>query len=178
MRRIHDMTAHRGEVVRISSGSRPWWPVIDAVVMPGVVYKKHDLFATEQSATQRSTDDRFPCWMSSPTDTTDPFRSLAIARAYLVHRIRLLQDPSMPDEAEAFSLDESAAIVGSIRALKTSPEIGRAFLASDAQPGERPWHAGYDRANDRYVPLAFEFPSAPAVCESGHPIELRLVRRS
>lgn len=178
MRRIHDMTAHRGDVVRVAAGTRPWWPFIDAIVMPGVVYKKHDLFGTEQSAARRADEDRFPCWMSLATDPSDPFRSLAIARAYLVHRIRLLQDPAMPNEGEVFPLDQSAAILGSVRALAGSCEIGRAFLASDAQPPERLWHAGYDRANDRYVSQAYVPPSEPTTCESGHPIEFQLVRRS
>lgn len=104
---LHD--AHHGRrLERVTTATGPWWPLIDVVILPGLLFKKHDFFE------QRTLESRrWPVLYQWPTVTSDPsktFRPLSIARGYLrhfLHRARL-----MADEEPAFELGEAASICG------------------------------------------------------------------
>lgn len=50
---------HDRSLQRFDAEGSAWWPFLDAVVMPGVLYKKHDLFETQKPT--RSVRRRSPC---------------------------------------------------------------------------------------------------------------------
>jgi len=176
MTSTHDL-AHDLDVKREHLDGRPWWPVIDAVVTGRVMYTKHDLLETESAA--RSPRDRshrrWPVWAALGTAGGHSLQPLAIARAYLVHRVRLLMDPSLADEGEAWDPRHSAAIVGPIFGAATHEDAGR-FYAAGHLSSSRLWHAGHNPTTDEWVPMAVDFGEQPR-CGNDKPY-LGRVRRA
>ncbi len=175
-RSVHDL-AHAGDVRRERLDGRPWWPVIDAVVTGRVMYTKHDLFETESAATspRDASHQRWPAWAAFCTAGGHQLQPLAIAREYLVHRVRLLMDPTLVDEGNAFDPSRASAIVGPIFDAASHEDAGR-FYAAGHLSAQRLWHAGHNPDTDEWVPMAVDFGDQP-LCENDKPY-LGHVRRA
>ena len=126
----HDTPAHRVTL----SGSK-WWPYIDAFVMPGVLYKKNDLFRSSDL-----TGPTVPCHSAMPSGDDSPLRPLAIARGFLMHRVRILMGRQSPTASSAWPTELSSALLG---APTTDVERYDAYLPFDLEPSVQTlWHHG------------------------------------
>jgi len=62
-----------------------WWPIVDAVVAPGLILKKQELM--EQASLQSKRHCAWSIWCTSTGGTDSLLRPFAIARAFLQHYI-------------------------------------------------------------------------------------------
>jgi hypothetical protein len=145
---------HERSTQRIERAGASWWPFVDAVVMPGVLYKKHDAFEDLTMVGRRR-----PIMMPAPC-APDPLRPLALARGFVMHRLRVLAGTATP-EGEAWPDHLTAAISGCASRIAASHSLDslRAVLM-DCDHGDAPeiYHiaSAYPRAVCYPMPLEFE----------------------
>jgi hypothetical protein len=116
---------HGGRLEQVSLAGRQWWPFPDAVIAPRTLFKKHDLFETEEQA-RTLAGRRWPCYVTlnsldrepplcanvRETPLVDTFlRPLVVARAFLLHRIAILRSTASVDSSP-WAPQEKAAILG------------------------------------------------------------------
>lgn len=142
---------HGRNLDRIPLAGSEWWPFIDAVVMPTVLYKKHDIFETREL-----TGAKWPTMIPIPA-AGDRLRPLAIARGFLMHRLRVLEGRDRP-EGEAWPDCQTAAISGSYEEAvkRIRPTELRAILMRcyDGDHGLF-WHLGSAYPRPQIIPLPF-----------------------
>lgn len=145
---------HQRSIQRIDHAGAAWWPFVDAVVMPGVLYKKHDAF--EELA---MVGPRRPIMMPALC-APDPLRPLALARGFVMHQLRVLAGSATP-ESEAWPDHLTAAISGCVSRIAPSRTLDslRAVLM-DCHHGDAVvlYHiaSAYPRAMCYPMPLEFE----------------------
>ena len=152
---------HSRDLTRVHLSGSDWWPFIDAVVMPTVLYKKHDIFET-----RALTGAKWPTMIPIPS-TADRCRPLAIARGFLMHRLRVLEGRDRP-EGETWPDCQTAAISGSYEEAAKSlrPTDLRAILMRcyDGDQGLL-WHMGSAYPRPQIIPLPFAI--FPDKCVNG-----------
>ncbi|MCW5801823.1 MAG: hypothetical protein KIT31_05505 [Deltaproteobacteria bacterium] len=145
---------HARSTERIDHAGAGWLPFVDAVVMPGVLYKKHDAFEDLSMVGRRR-----PIMMPAPC-APDPFRPLALARGFVMHRLRVLAGGVTP-ESEAWPDHLTAAISGCVSRIAAGRALDslRAVLMDchhDAAPALYHMASAYPRAMCYPMPLEFE----------------------
>lgn len=86
-----------------------WWPFVDAIVMPGLLAKKHEVFARRSHEAQS-----FPIWALWSCGMRDPealWRPLSVAKGFMAHHVRMLRD-GYSKRSEAWSDAETPVISG------------------------------------------------------------------
>jgi hypothetical protein len=162
---------HGMRMQRLQLGDQHWWPFLDAVVMPGVLFKKHDVFAT--SALH---GEKWPVMLPIPNSPHE-LRPLAIARGFLAHRVRVLTEGAEP-EGESWPDCQQAAILGPCPTLPDLDPVppdrlrGVIMRCSPAVPRTL-WNRGSGYPRPYVVPMPFDV--EPGVCTSDN--RFRLVPR-
>jgi hypothetical protein len=142
-RAIHELSHDRPKLVPLAN--MEYRPYIDIFLMPGGIFKKHALYPNAELADDRD----WPCYLPIPTPSNAPLQGLAIARACLIHRIRLLKRQLPPDES-LWPPERYSAILGPVHAFRRMEEQAGVetggFLACDCSPDRLSlWHFGYNR---------------------------------
>ncbi|MCC7537537.1 MAG: hypothetical protein IT379_15035 [Deltaproteobacteria bacterium] len=139
---LHELH-HEQPPGRTLLGGELYWPAIDAVVFPDRFYKKHDFFTTNDLQ-----DSNYPRWLGySPYPTTgdNRLRPLAVARAFLPHRLEIRAGRSK-GETPAWPREMDAGILGPLYRIDLrSMEPFYSVMLRDIEP-ERTclWHLGAD----------------------------------
>ncbi|MAT27774.1 MAG: hypothetical protein CMN31_23795 [Sandaracinus sp.] len=87
--------AVHGDLRQVELGDRRWWPIPDLIVIPGAVFKKHEVLL------ERNPARAVPAYQFIATSADSPARGLAVARAFLEHRVDVLLG-NRPPESDAF----------------------------------------------------------------------------
>lgn len=154
---------------RVPINGKLWWPYVDAFVMPTVMYEKHDVFLTEQIS-----DERLPAYFEVPTDRTSPLRPLAIARAFLMHRVRILMELEEED-TQAWPTSQSSALFGVPPAdIKTL----HAHFPCDVDPViTHVWHAASRPEDHGEIEMAAMRVQTSPSCVRAHPLHAKIAVR-
>lgn len=161
---------HERAPTTVTLGGSEWWPYVDAIVLPGVMFKKHDLFET-----QALTGTTLPAYLGMPTDDRVPLRPLAIARGFLMHRLRILRGEEAAIASQAWPTAMSSALLG---VPTENIDHLRAYFACDADPGiDELWHAGSAPHDDSPRRIAMAVQANPT-CTRARPVfALPVLRR-
>ncbi|HJL16473.1 MAG TPA: hypothetical protein RMH99_12500 [Sandaracinaceae bacterium LLY-WYZ-13_1] len=127
---------------------RRWWPIPDLIVIPGAVFKKHEVLL------ERNPARAMPAYQFIATAADSAARGLVVARAFVEHRVDVLLEKRAPD-SDAFDYVGMLAEFGPrSMAIETAGPAMSAFLMRDPESdGEifsfDGWH---DRAG-LYIPM-------------------------
>jgi hypothetical protein len=129
----------------VKTGGFGYWPLIDAIVTPDGLFKKHTLFDDADGAGRER-----PCYLPVPSPGSGALQGLAVARAYLVHRLRLLERSPEQNDERSWPETKDAALLGASSAFRRFGGEGgerlRGFTAEDLLDDHGSlWHLGYNR---------------------------------
>ena len=163
---IHELS-HAADAP-VKTGGFEYWPYVDAVVTPAGTFKKHTLF--DSSACSES-DREWPCYLPVPSPTDDPLQGLAVARAYLIHRIRVMRHMPGAEDERVWSPQLDSAILGPVHQFRQMEVRGgdevAGFLASDCPEARCSlWHLGYERRTGSRRPIEQCLRDSP-ICSRG-----------
>ena len=146
---------HERHMERVHMAGSEWWPFVDAIVMPGVIYKKHDVFETEELE-----GNKWPVMMPL-LYKSDLLRPLAIARGLLVHRLHVLEGHGRPD-GEAWPDCQTASLLGPCQSLpgyeREHPGFDhiRGILMRCRDRRTLLWNMGSEYPRAYVIPMPFE----------------------
>lgn len=166
MREVH-RAYHDVAPSRVRLGDGEWWPYLDALAVPKALFKKHDLFEDPSL-----TGTRWPCYAEIPALGRNPLQPLAVARAFLIHRVRqLLSESDSVAEEAAWPSEASSAILGPTPGPRRQmPNMWLPFDAPGSLTGL--WHHGSDPITGAAVPMAVSILPVPA-CSRRRPLTAR-----
>lgn len=131
------------------------WPFVDAIVLPGVLVKKHSLFGTQSL----DASEEHPAFFTQPCSSRDAHRALrplAVAKGHLRHVLRCVADEKLFD-SPAWDDAETPVFLGDYPDPDDMLRSARAITLDGARFPL--FHAG----NDPAQPIWQEFAADPFV---------------
>lgn len=134
---------YHGGVRQIGTGDERSWALLDALILPRLLLKKHVLYSGDNEE-----EPAFPVWAAHPFAEDDPvaeWRGLAIARSFALYYLQRFIERSIPHRSPAMAPDRVAANSGPPPNRPATTKTGQPFLfmsAVDGLPAELVQYVG------------------------------------